>query len=532
MTTERTMTFERELADEYDVVVCGAGSSGSVVAARLSEDPTARVLLLEAGGDDAGATVTDPLRWPENLGTARDWGFVAEPDAAVNGRALPLSMGRGLGGGSSVNVLAWVRGHRADWDHLAEVGGDKRWGYEAVLERYRHRIEDWHGTPDPDHRGSGGPMHVQPVRDPHPLAHGLCAAAETVGLTRYDSVNGAVAEAPDGGAALTDVIIKDGRRHSVYAAYVAPVRHRTNLTVRTGALVERLLIERGRARGVVVRVDGVAREIRATAEVIVSLGAIATPALLLRSGLGEADVLTRLGIPVVADLPAVGRNYQDHIAFGCVWESSEPLRPRNNIGESMFLARGTDALESPDLLGFLPEAPLTTPENATRYGLPEHAWSIFIGLARPAGRGRVEITGGSPTDPLRIRSGALTDPADVRTARAAVRFARELGHAAPLRPFARREVMPGPLDDAELDDFVRNAASTFWHQSGTAALGRDPLTSVVDADLAVHGVAGLRIADASVLTRVTTGNTMAPCVVIGELAAEAVTASHRTGRSS
>ncbi|WP_051342378.1 GMC family oxidoreductase [Pseudonocardia spinosispora] len=515
-----------ELSRSYDVIVCGAGSSGSVVAARLSAHPDVRVLLLEAGPTDDAATVDDPLRWPENLGSERDWGFAAEPDPALNGRALPLSMGKGLGGGSSVNVLAWVRGHRSDWDYLATVTGDQRWSYEAVLQLYRERIEDWHGVADPGYRGAGGPMYVSPPRDPHPIAHALCAAATSIGLETVDSINGAAAERAAGVAALTDTIIRDGPRQSVYRGYVTPVRDRPNLTVRTAATVERLVVRAGRVTGVVVRIDGVEREVRASYEVVVSLGAIATPALLMRSGIGDADLLTRLGVSVVADLPAVGRNYQDHIAFSCVWEAAVPLRPRNNIGESMFLARSDDSLDSPDLLGFLPEAPLTTPGNATRFGLPEHAWSIFIGLSRPASRGRIEISGTAAADPPRIMSGALADPADLRTARAAVRLARDIGNSEALRTFRRREVMPGSLAGAGLDTFLRDAASTFWHQSGTAAMGIDPAVSVVDPSLAVHGVQGLRVADASVLTRITTGNTMAPCVVIGERAAQSANDAH------
>ena len=520
-----------DLSGEYDVIVCGAGSAGSVVAARLSEHPDCRVLLLEAGGGEESATVIDPLRWPENLGTSRDWGYQAEPDDAVNGRSVPLSMGKGLGGGSSINVLAWVRGHRTDWDHLATVTGDARWSYTAVRDLYRDRVEDWQGAENPSYRGIGGPMHVQPVSAPHPLAPALLSAARTVGIDSFDSVNGVMAEGP-GGAALADVIVKHGHRQSVFQSYVAPVAARPNLTIRTGALVTHLLVEGTRVCGVGVRIDGETREVRVAHEVVVCLGAIATPTLLMRSGIGQAAALSRIGVRVVVDLPSVGQNLQDHPAFGCVWESPDAVRPRNNIGESMFLARSDQSLESPDLLAFLPEVPLTTAENVARFGLPPHAWSIFIGLARPQSRGQVELTSPGIGDPVRIRWGALTDPADRQTARAAVRLARDIGNSAPLRPFVRREVMPGPLTDSQLDDFIRNAASTFWHQSGTAAMGTDPKVSVVGPDLAVHGLTGLRIADASVLPRITTGNTMAPCVVIGERASEFIAHTHRIGGPS
>src|SRR5262244_3544655 len=203
------------LRPHYDFVVCGAGTSGSVVAARLATDRTTQVLVLEAGGTDETDLIANPNSWPMTLGSELDWCFVAEPNPSLNGRAIPYSMGKVLGGGSSVNVSTWSRGHQADWDAYAAETGDPAWGYEAVLDLYRRRIEDWKGSPDPDYRGSGGPMHVQPAPDLHPFFSAVLEAAETTGLERFENPNGRMMEA-DGGCAVVDEIVKDGRRQSVF----------------------------------------------------------------------------------------------------------------------------------------------------------------------------------------------------------------------------------------------------------------------------------------------------------------------------
>ena len=229
-----------DLSDSYDFIVCGAGSSGSVVARRLAENGAASVLLIEAGGSDEVAAVLEPGLWPTNLGSERDWNFVAEPNPHLNGRSLPMSMGKGLGGGSSINVMVWARGHRSDWDYFAKEAGDERWGYQAALDTYR-RIENWQGTPDPDYRGTGGPVWVQPAKEPNPLAHAMLDAAGELGIPTFDSPNGRMMDG-DGGAAISDMLVRDGKRHSLFRAYVQPVLDRPNLTVLTGATVLRVII--------------------------------------------------------------------------------------------------------------------------------------------------------------------------------------------------------------------------------------------------------------------------------------------------
>lgn len=336
------------LQKSYDFIVCGAGSSGSVIARRLAENPSVDVLLIEAGGSDDLPSVTEPGAWPTNLGSATDWGFVAQPNPHVNGRALPMSMGKVLGGGSSINVMVWARGHRSDWDFFAAEAGDDGWGYDAISRIFR-RIENWQGAPDPEHRGTGGPVFVQPSPDPGPAAIAMLRAAEEIGIPAFESQNGRMMEG-EGGCALTDVLIRKGKRHSIYRAYVYPYLDRPNLTVLTDTQVARVLVERGKAVGVEAQRNGRMQRFGATQEVILSLGAIQPPKLLMLSGIGDETELRPLGIPVLQHLRGVGRNLQDHVSFGCIWEYREPIAPRNTGNEATLYWKSDRALDAPDLL--------------------------------------------------------------------------------------------------------------------------------------------------------------------------------------
>jgi choline dehydrogenase len=509
------------LKSTYDFVICGAGAAGSVIARRLAENSACAVLLIEAGGSDQAETVLDPAQWPLNLGSDRDWGFQAQPNPHLDGRALSMSMGKGLGGGSSVNVMVWARGHRSDWDHFAAESGDPEWGYASMLDLYR-RIENWQGTPDPHYRGATGPVWVQPANDPSPLAGALLDAAGSLGIPRFDSPNGRMMEGP-GGVAYTDMLVRDGRRHSLYRAYVHPVADRPNLTILTDTLVRRILFDGRRATGVEIERNGTVCAIMAGAEVIVSTGAINTPKLLMLSGLGDRRELDRHGIPLVRHLPGVGRNLQDHVSFGCTWEYREPMPPRNSGSEATLYWKTRPELDAPDLLFCQVEFPVPSERTALR-GVPAHGWTMFAGLAQPHSRGQVRLSSASPSAMPIVDANMLSDPRDLEAARACVKLCRELGNADAFQPYVSRECIPGM--GREIDDsFIRDAAVTYWHQCGTARMGTDDM-AVVDATLSVHGIQGLRVADGSILPRVTTGNTQAPCAVVGERAADLIRRNH------
>src|ERR1700716_104714 len=390
-----------ELRPQYDFIVCGSGSSGSVVARRLAENPAVRVLLLEAGGPDDVPEVMRAEQWPANLGSERDWNFTAQPNPHLNGRSIPFGMGKVLGGGSSINAMAWSRGHKNDWDYFAAEAGDSAWSYESVLNIYR-RIEDWHGAPDPDYRGTGGPVYVEPAPDPNPIAPAALEGAGSVGIPTFENQNGRMMEGP-GGVSITDVRTRDGYRQSVFRSYVYPHMDRPNLTVLTGALVIRLTFEGKRISGVEFSHDGQIHRVGAGSEVVLSLGAIHTPKVLMQSGIGNQTDLQRLGIPVVQHLPGVGQNLQDHAAFGCLWEYPQPLPPRNNGSDATDFWKSDAGLDTPDLQTCQGELLLSSAENATRFGLPEFGWGWGVGVVRPKSRGHIRLTGPDPLDPSLIQ---------------------------------------------------------------------------------------------------------------------------------
>ncbi|ADV83598.1 GMC family oxidoreductase [Terriglobus saanensis] len=516
--------LKSNLRSSYDFIVCGSGSSGSVVARRLAEIENASVLLLEAGGLDEIATVSEPNQWPLNIGSERDWAFAAHPSRHLNGRSMGLPMGKLLGGGSSINAMIWSRGHKSDWDFFAEESGDPSWSYESILRTYQ-RIEDWHGSPDPSYRGTGGTVFVQPAPDPHPMALAMLVGAKSVGIPVFDSPNGIMVEGA-GGSSIVDTRIRNGKRLSIFRTYIFPYMDRPNLTVLPNTLVSKVLFEGKRATGVEVVHEGKTIRIGAGHEVILSLGAFNTPKVLMQSGVGDQAELQRFGIPLVQHLPGVGQNFQDHIAASCIWESEQDIVMRNNGCEATVFWKSDPSLPEPDVQPLLLEFPYPSPDVAGSYPPPQRGWSLFATLIRPKSTGYIRLTGPAPSDPLEIHSNTLAHPDDVRALIRSVELCREIGNSAALRPFAKREVVPGKLPASQMDQFVRNAAVSYCHETCTSKMGRDAM-SVVDSHLKVYGVENLRIADGSIMPRITTGNTMAPCVVIGERAAEIIKTRHR-----
>ncbi len=502
------------LQTSYDYIVVGAGSSGCVVAHRLAENSAARVLLLEAGGSDEVDSVTNPGIWFTNIRSALDWGYTAEPSKAVNGRALILPMGKVIGGGSSINGSIYARGHQRDYDGWAEAAGDRMWGYEHVLEIFR-RIEDFQGPADPRRRGRGGLFHSQIANDPNPVAPAMVKAANSVGIPSFDDINGAMMEGA-GGCALAQHAIKDGRRHSVARTYLHPAMAKPNLTVLTGAEVTRLMLAGQRATGIEMTWRGRPLKIAAGKEVILCAGAINSPRILMHSGIGDANDLKKAGVAVTHNLPGVGRNFQDHVlAAGCIWEYPSALPPRNNAAECTLFWKSDAGLPGPDLQPIQVEIPFANEVTGKQFQVVPGAWSIAPGLVKPKSRGRVMVRGPEVKDGMRIEANFLQHPGDLKALVRAVELSREIGNAREMREFVKREVMPGPLKGKALEDFVRNAAGTYYHEVGTCRMGRDR-DAVVDAQLRVRGIEGLRVADGSIMPEVTTGNTMIPCVVIGE----------------
>jgi choline dehydrogenase len=504
------------LRSAYDYIVIGSGASGSVVARRLAENGDVQVLLLEAGGGDLKAGILITETWFFNQGGELDWNFGAERSPSVNNRSIVQAMGKALGGGTSINAMVWARGHKNDFDFWARQAGDDAWDYQHILDIYR-RIEDWHGAPDPKRRGSGGEVFVQPAPNPGSIAPAFLKAAGSLGIPTFADQNGVMQEGP-GGAAVTNVRIRDGRRLNVPSSYLYPVMDQPNLTVLTGAHVNRLTLEGRTITGVEFEWQGKIRVIKSSSEVVLSAGAIQTPKLLMLSGIGDRAQLDRFGISTVSHLRGVGRNLQDHpIIGGGLWEAPGPVAIRNNAAEANLFTKSRPDIGTPDLHIWHIEAPYLS-EVTGRHAV-ENVWSISPALVRPESRGSLRLKSADPHEAPEIHANMLSDPRDLAALRRGMEITRDLGNSEAMKPFVKREILPGPVAGEALDNLIRDGAMSMHHPTCTAKMGRDDL-SVVDAELRVYGVKNLRIADGSIMPSVTTGNTQAPCVIIGERMAE------------
>ncbi|WAL81812.1 GMC family oxidoreductase N-terminal domain-containing protein [Pandoraea sp. XJJ-1] len=512
----------RALKVSYDYVIVGAGSAGCVVASRLSEDPSVSVLLIEAGGWNDTKSVEDPAQWPTNIGTTRSYVYPYTDARHCNGRTIPLPMGRGIGGGSAINVMVWARGHKANYDEWADITGDAGWNYDSVLSIYR-RIEDWQGPASP-WRGKGGEVYVDKLSGTNPIAPAMVAAAAKIGIPATDDLNGKTMES-DGGCGIAQALIKDGRRHTIAAAYLHPALSRPNLTVLTDANVVGLDMVGDRAKVVRFVQAGVARRVEAGKEIVLSAGTVGTPKLLILSGIGDPAELHALGIPTRVKSPNVGKNLRDHILLGgCVWEYKDAQPPRNNLAECTLFWKSDSRLRAPDLQPFQIEVPFVTDTTGKQFAVPKNAWTLAPGLVQPKSRGSVKLVSSDYRQMAVANPNYLAEPEDMTALMRCVELCREIGNSPEMAEFVKREVMPGRLGGAAMEDFIRNATGTYFHLVGTCAMGSDP-SSVVDANLRVRGVRGLRIADASVMPNLTTGNTMAPSVIIGERLAQLVKAA-------
>jgi choline dehydrogenase len=524
----------------YDYIVVGAGSAGAVVANRLSADARNKVLLLEAG--PAGHPWSRiPISYAKLINDpAANWLYASEPEANTNGRKLPVPRGRMLGGSSAINGMAFVRGQAQDFDTWAQMG-NHGWSYANVLPFFK-RMESYTGGDD-EFRGREGPLRVTNPEPRDKLYAALIRAAGEVGIAHNPDYNGATQD----GIAMSQATISSGRRMSTARCYLDPIIKRENLHIETNALTEALVLEGKRCTGVRYSVAGTMREARAAREVVVSAGTINSPQLLELSGIGQPDRLRSLGIDVCHALPGVGENLRDHYAPRTRWSIGAKRITFNDRGRGLGLVwqalryaalgqgmlgmvaapirafvRSREGLEAPDvLLGWVPM--LTEPGPKGPRISRQAGVTCYAHPMRPESKGHIHIASSNPRRPPAINFNFLSSPIDAEITARAVRIARAVMTAPAMGPMRVTEIAPGAsrTTDAEILDWVKQAAETTYHPVGTCKMGSDAM-AVVDAQLRVHGIAGLRVADASIMPTLTSGNTNAPSIMIGEKAADMV----------
>jgi choline dehydrogenase len=519
----------------FDYVIVGAGSAGCVLANRLSADPRVSVLLLEAGGGDSRREVHIPAAFSKLFRGAEDWAYATEPESALGRRALYWPRGKMLGGSSSMNAMLYVRGNRRDYDAWRDAGCEG-WGFADALQLFKKAERNARGASE--YHGADGPLDVVDQRDPNPLSLACVEATGAIGVAPIDDFNGAEQD----GASLYQVTQRRGARWSAADAYLRPAAARHNLFVRTGAQATRVLLERGRAVGIAFAVDGFIEHAYASHEVILCGGAVNSPQLLMLSGIGPADELLRLDIPVAVDLPGVGGNLQDHLVVGVMHACTRPITlagaesfgnvarylvsrrgPLTScIAEAGAFVRTSAGLAQPDVQlhfvpGFFADHGFRNP--------PGHGFTLGAALLRPESRGRIALRSSSPFDAPSIRANYLSESRDLDVLVESIRLFREVAASRAFDAWRGAEVVPGP-DARSRDEIVRSIAEwaqTLYHPAGTCAMGMDA-SSVVDARLRVRGVSGLRVVDASIMPTIVAGNTNAPTIMIAEKGAEMILA--------
>ena len=523
-------------SNAYDYVIVGAGSAGCVLAARLTEDPHSSVLLLEAGGADKAKEIHIPAAFSKLYKTDVDWNYSTEPEPCLHNRRLYWPRGKMLGGSSSMNAMIYVRGNRFDFDHWASLG-NQGWSFKDVLPYFKKSEMQERG--ESEYHGASGPLHVTDLRCVNPLTRAFLEAAAQLGVPNNPDFNSAIED----GVGLYQVTQKNGSRHSVADAYLKPALGQKNLTVVTNAHVSQITLENQRAVGVEYLHGKSTNVARADREVILAGGSINSPQLLLLSGIGPADEISRVGIRPVHDLPGVGKNLQDHVMVSVGYLCTKPVSMAtaesipnliryfvlkrgplvSNVAEAGIFQRTRDGLQVPDL------QLLFGPAYYVNHGLTprkDHCFGFGPTLITPESRGSISLKSSSPLDPPAIRANYLSTDADMRVIIEGVKLSRRLAQQEPLAKFRGDELHPGASiqSDEEIAEFIRAEAQTLYHPVGTCRMGNDPM-AVVDSQLRVRGIERLRVVDASMMPRIIAGNTNAPTIMIAEKAADMIRAA-------
>lgn len=509
---------------DLDYLVIGAGSAGNVITRRLL-DAGYRVALLEAGGEDTNPIIPNLPEAGALWGGPEDWAYQTTEQEGCNGRQLNLPRGKVMGGSHALNAAIWVRGAKEDYDTWNYLGCPG-WGWDEVLPVFK-AIEAFDGGAS-ELRGADGLLDVVEDFPMNPIQDAILAGAQEMGIERNEDYNSGVVD----GVSKMQLTVRNNKRFNTWHAYLKPVADHPNLRIYTGALVRRLLIEDATVVGVEFDYEGQSQTLRAP-ETVLTAGAIGSPEVLLRSGIGPASELREVGIYPVHDVPGVGKNLHDHLLSPVIYTTTKREVPTSEVGaaETHLFWKSRPDLAVPDTQPIHFALPMYFLDSMSG---PDNGFSLVAGIVRPLSRGEITLSGPNPDDPINIDLGALRDQADVDSLVASVRQCRELGRTEALADWGPEEVYPGPeVSDADedLEHYVRDTAVTYHHQVGTCKMGLDTMAVVDPRTFQVHGLNGVRVADASIMPLVPTGNTNAPTIMIAERAAAYLTGQHLTEAS-